>query len=458
MTGDDAIKFPSSDSFDIKMEGFVEWSIIPDKLPLIYTQYGEGGELIAVPRREGDPARTRVASPAGRQPVHRPRLHQRRHEAEVPARVREQARAKRARSRGSRSYQALVRDIVPPRRDQGADQRARGRQAADQDPRAADPGRQEPGGAGHAGADWPTQNQAIGEANKQVVTIVKKAEQERDVAITKAKQELAVAKLRLAGRPAASRRDRRPRHRPRRRHPAEQAGRSRAAAAAGRRLRRDGDAYAQFFFYQKVAPSMKSILTNTDGAVRRHVQAVRRPSERLQGPAAPPRSRADTGQKIHRGAAMSTTPRGYAAPGVRRCSLALVLLLIAAYCCGWRSSGRTCGVYVPHGQGAAGDRQVRRALAAGPHCRSRARRRRALQGRAGRGARPGAVLHQPGLLRNPGRGPHADPRRRDPEKWEWDPDGDCSRRRTRRCTKVGLVTHAGGTASRRTGRKSSRRG
>ena len=46
MTGDDAIRFPSSDSFEIKLDGFVEWSIVPDKLPLAYAQYGEGNELI----------------------------------------------------------------------------------------------------------------------------------------------------------------------------------------------------------------------------------------------------------------------------------------------------------------------------------------------------------------------------------------------------------------------------
>ena len=28
------------------MEGFVEWSIIPDRVPLIYVQYAEGGELV----------------------------------------------------------------------------------------------------------------------------------------------------------------------------------------------------------------------------------------------------------------------------------------------------------------------------------------------------------------------------------------------------------------------------
>jgi hypothetical protein len=39
---DESIRFPSADSFEIRMEGFVEWSIIPERLPLIYTQYAEG--------------------------------------------------------------------------------------------------------------------------------------------------------------------------------------------------------------------------------------------------------------------------------------------------------------------------------------------------------------------------------------------------------------------------------
>ncbi|MGH8057271.1 MAG: SPFH domain-containing protein, partial [Candidatus Entotheonellia bacterium] len=46
MTGAEAIEFPSSDSFDIRLEGFVEWSIVPDRLPETYVKYGEGGELI----------------------------------------------------------------------------------------------------------------------------------------------------------------------------------------------------------------------------------------------------------------------------------------------------------------------------------------------------------------------------------------------------------------------------
>ena len=41
-----AIRFPSSDGFDIKLEGFVEWSVDPEKLPLTYSQYAEGHELL----------------------------------------------------------------------------------------------------------------------------------------------------------------------------------------------------------------------------------------------------------------------------------------------------------------------------------------------------------------------------------------------------------------------------
>ena len=108
------------------------------------------------------------------------------------------------------------------------------------------------------------QNQAIGDANKQVVTIVKKAQQERDVAVTKANQDLEVAKLRLQA--------------------AQKQGdaltaRGQADAnvillnkqAEAEPLRQQvsafggGENYAQFFFYQKVAPSVKTILTNTDG-------------------------------------------------------------------------------------------------------------------------------------------------------------------------------------------------
>src|SRR5436305_1955809 len=116
------------------------------------------------------------------------------------------------------------------------------------------------------GRDWSSDvcSSDLGEANKQVVTIVKKAEQERDVALTRAQQDLAVAKLKLeAAQKLAD----------------AQVSRGKAEAqvillkkqAEAEPLRQqiaafgDGDTCARYFFYQQVAPSIKSILTNTDG-------------------------------------------------------------------------------------------------------------------------------------------------------------------------------------------------
>jgi regulator of protease activity HflC (stomatin/prohibitin superfamily) len=96
------------------------------------------------------------------------------------------------------------------------------------------------------------------------VTIVKRAEQLRDVAVTQARQGLEVGKLRLE----ASRKD------------AEaQVALGEAEAnvillnkqAEAEPLRQqvaafgDGTAYAQYFFYQKVAPAVQTIMTNSDG-------------------------------------------------------------------------------------------------------------------------------------------------------------------------------------------------
>jgi regulator of protease activity HflC (stomatin/prohibitin superfamily) len=93
---------------------------------------------------------------------------------------------------------------------------------------------------------------------------VKESEQKRDVAVTRAKQDLAVAKLHLEA--------------------AQKQGdalvaRGTAEAnvillkkqAEAEPLRQqiaafgDGDEYARFFFYQQVAPSLKSILADTNG-------------------------------------------------------------------------------------------------------------------------------------------------------------------------------------------------
>jgi regulator of protease activity HflC (stomatin/prohibitin superfamily) len=109
-----------------------------------------------------------------------------------------------------------------------------------------------------------TQNTAIGEMNKQVITVTKAAEQEREVALTEAQRDLAVAKLKLEA--AQQQAD-------------AMVARGQADAnvillnrkAEAEPLRQQvlafggGDAYARNFFYLKVAPAMKSILTNNDG-------------------------------------------------------------------------------------------------------------------------------------------------------------------------------------------------
>jgi regulator of protease activity HflC (stomatin/prohibitin superfamily) len=112
--------------------------------------------------------------------------------------------------------------------------------------------------------EMQAQNQAIGQANREVVSIVKEAEQQKSVAITDANKRLEVAKLAL------------------------ESGRANAAALVSRgeadaevlRLGFEarakplaeavtafggGDAYAQYYFYQKLAPALKSVLASTDG-------------------------------------------------------------------------------------------------------------------------------------------------------------------------------------------------
>ena len=46
MSWKDAITFPSYDSFDIKLEGVIEWRVNREQLAKIFVEYGEGNELI----------------------------------------------------------------------------------------------------------------------------------------------------------------------------------------------------------------------------------------------------------------------------------------------------------------------------------------------------------------------------------------------------------------------------
>lgn len=262
MTGAEAITFPSSDSFDMKMEGFVEWSIIPDKVPQIYVEYAEGGSLIKYMEDKVIlPYARSYSRLVGSQYTARDFI-----SGDTRLKFQndfEQMLRAKCHEQGIEILQAGVRDIVPPESIKSlinereiAKQQIRSLEQQIQVAKSqADLARQ---------TEMATQNEKIGEANKQVVTITKKAEQDMKVALTKAQQDLAVAKLRLDA--AQKQAD-----------ALIAKGQADAAVvllnkqAEAEPLRRqveafgDGDAYAQYFFYQKVAPAMKSILTNTDG-------------------------------------------------------------------------------------------------------------------------------------------------------------------------------------------------
>lgn len=109
------------------------------------------------------------------------------------------------------------------------------------------------------------QNQAIGGASREVVTIVMKAEERKAVALTDANKRHEVAKLALeAARENAAAllsRGQADAEVIRLQFQAEAEPLREAVSAFG-----GGEAYAQFFFYQRLAPALKSVLANTEGS------------------------------------------------------------------------------------------------------------------------------------------------------------------------------------------------
>jgi len=262
MSGNDEIHFPSNDSFDIKLDGFVEWEVDPQKLPLIYVQYAEGGGLIEFMEQKVIlPYARSFCRIIGSQYDARDFISgdtKLKFQKDFQDHLQD-ACAKQ----GIIVKQALVRDIVPPEEIKAL---INEREVAKQQIKSIE----QQIIVAKSQAELATQmelgnqNKQTGETNAKVVGIVKKAEQDRDVAVTKANQDLAVAKLKLEA--AQKEAD-------------AFIARGQADAsvillqrqAEAEPLRQqvsafgDGTAYAQYFFYQKIAPSIKSILTTTDG-------------------------------------------------------------------------------------------------------------------------------------------------------------------------------------------------
>jgi regulator of protease activity HflC (stomatin/prohibitin superfamily) len=122
------------------------------------------------------------------------------------------------------------------------------------------------------------QNQEIGEADREVVTMTIQAEQSKAVALTEANKQFEVAKLDLeAARETA----------------AALVSRGEAAAevilldyeAEANPLRDainafgGGEAYAQYFFYQKLGPALKSVLASTEGPFADIFRSLSNPAE-----------------------------------------------------------------------------------------------------------------------------------------------------------------------------------
>lgn len=258
MLGDDAIHFPSNDSFTIAIEGTIEWGIRPEKVAEITVAYGDVQDILdkiilpnarSISRIQGSKLLAREFISGKSRSAFQERFF-----TELRAECWKQGIDIRA---------ALVRDIVPPSEIAGPISQ---REQADQEMQRSTNQMEEAKSEALlvAQREMQDQNRLIGDARRQVVTVTKEAEQRQGVAVTQASRQLEVAKLRLeaAEKEAAAIRAR---------GTAdanvvlfEYQARAEPLARAVRAFG-DGATYAQQFFLQRVAPAIKTVLSNTEG-------------------------------------------------------------------------------------------------------------------------------------------------------------------------------------------------
>ena len=258
LLGDDAIFFPSNDSFTIMIEGTIEWAIRPDRVAQVIVEYGDHQDVLdkvilpnarSIARIQGSKLDAREFISGKTRSAFQDRLlAELRHECW---------------QQGIDIKSALVRDIHPPAEIAGLISQ---REQADQEIERSTNQMQEARSEARLveQRELQDQNKALGDARRQVVTLTKDAEQKKIVAVTQARRQLEVGKLDLQ---AAEKQAEAIRARGQaeaavvlfdyqaRAEPLE-----RAVRAFG-----DGVTYAQQFFLQRVAPSIRSILSNTEG-------------------------------------------------------------------------------------------------------------------------------------------------------------------------------------------------
>ncbi len=258
MLGEGAIHFPSNDSFTITVEGTIEWAIHPDHVAEVTVEYGDEQDIL---NKVILPNARSIARIQGSKLFAREFISGRTRTAfqdKLLAELRDECRGQ-----GIDIKAALVRDIQPPaeiaalisHREQ-ADQEVE-RYTNEMEEAKAEAMLVEQ-------RELQEQNKAIGDARRQVVTVTKEAEQRKIVAVTYARREFEVSKLELeaAEKLAAAIRSRGEAEAKviLYEYQAQAEPLARAVQAFG-----GGVTYAQQFFLQRVAPSITSILSNTDG-------------------------------------------------------------------------------------------------------------------------------------------------------------------------------------------------
>ena len=258
MLDEDAIHFPSNDSFTITIEGTIEWAIRPERVAEVIVAYGDAPDILrkiilpnvrSIARIQGSKLAAREFISGKSRSAFQDRLL-----AELKRECWEE---------GIDIKAALVRDIQPPAEIAGLISQ---REQADQEIERSTNQMTEAKAEAKLveQREMQAQNSAVGDARRKVVTVTKEAQQRKGVLVTQTKRELEVGRLNLE---AAEKLAEAIRARGEAdasvilyEYRAKAEPLARSVKAFG-----DGVTYAQQFFLQRVAPAVRSILTNTEG-------------------------------------------------------------------------------------------------------------------------------------------------------------------------------------------------
>lgn len=258
MLGNEAIYFPSNDSFTITIEGTIEWSIDPQRVAEVTVAYGDEQDIInkiilpyarSISRIEGSKLQARDFISGKTRTAFQDRLLEQLQTACSQC--------------GINVHSALVREILPPpeiaslisQREQADQEIDRSRNQMEEAQAEARLVEQQ---------EMQKRNAALGDARRETVSLTKEAEQRRVVAVTQANRKFEVAKLNLeAATKEAAALIARGQAEARvilLEYQARAEPLASAVAAFG-----DGMTYAQHYYLQRLAPAIESVLANTDG-------------------------------------------------------------------------------------------------------------------------------------------------------------------------------------------------